>query len=36
MILSPTLDTVDTATIISWVGTHGGVCAAKHVPSAFR
>jgi type IV pilus assembly protein PilA len=36
LILTPTLDAVDTATIVSWVGSHAGVCAAKHVPSAFR
>jgi len=35
LILSPTLDATDTATITTWVGTHGG-CAAKLVPSAFR
>jgi type IV pilus assembly protein PilA len=36
LILSPTLDATDTATIVTWVGSHGGSCAAKHVPSAFR
>jgi type IV pilus assembly protein PilA len=36
LILSPTLDTVDTATITTWAGSHDGSCAAKHVPSAFR
>jgi type IV pilus assembly protein PilA len=36
LILTPTLDATDTATITTWVGSHGGSCAAKHVPSAFR
>jgi type IV pilus assembly protein PilA len=36
LILSPTTDTTDTATIATWIGSHGGTCAAKHVPSAFR
>jgi type IV pilus assembly protein PilA len=36
LILTPTVDSVDTASITTWIGTHGGACAAKHVPSAFR
>ena len=36
LILTPTLGATDTATITTWTGTHGGGCAAKHVPSAFR
>ena len=34
--LTPTTDATDTASITTWVGTHSGACAAKHVPSAFR
>ena len=36
LILTPTTDVNDTASITTWIGTHGGACAAKHVPSAFR
>jgi type IV pilus assembly protein PilA len=36
LILSPTVDATDTATITTWLGSHGGSCQAKHVPSAFR
>jgi len=36
LILSPTTDVTDTASITTWLGTHGGSCQAKHVPSAFR
>ena len=36
LILSPTVDATDTASITTWVGTHAGACQAKHVPSAFR
>src|SRR5678809_1207789 len=36
LIPSPTTDVTDTASITTWLGTHGGSCQAKHVPSAFR
>ena len=36
LILSPTVSSADTGTISTWVGTHGGTCASKYVPSAFR
>ena len=36
LIMTPTTDATDTATIATWVGSHGGSCQAKHVPSAFR
>jgi type IV pilus assembly protein PilA len=36
LILTPTTDATDTASITTWVGSHGGACQAKHVPSAFR
>jgi type IV pilus assembly protein PilA len=36
LILSPTTDGTDTATIATWTGSHGGSCLTKHVPSAFR
>ena len=36
LIMTPTTDGTDTATIATWVGSHGGTCQAKHVPSAFR
>jgi len=36
LILSPIVDGTDTASITTWLGTHGGACQAKHVPSAFR
>ncbi|HTL38053.1 MAG TPA: pilin [Kofleriaceae bacterium] len=35
LILTPSTDTTDTATIATWTGTHA-TCAAKHVPSTFR
>ena len=36
LILTPQTDATDQATIATWVGSHGGSCQAKHVPSAFR
>jgi len=35
LIMTPTTDATDTATIATWVGSHS-TCAAKHVPSTFR
>ena len=35
LILTPTPDATDTATIATWVGSNSG-CQSKHVPSAFR
>ena len=36
LVLTPTTDGTDTATIATWVGTHDSSCPAKLVPSAFR
>jgi type IV pilus assembly protein PilA len=36
LILTPTQDATDSATITTWTGSFGNGCASKYVPSSFR